>query len=419
MGYLWFEAGDCHVNCHVTLIAPYRNDLERNETIAIMMAVMAVRVFLFTFLFREAVCRVNVDPNMKSFSYAIKAGVLNSGEEQTLYEHNTGQPGVITEQWFTGYGMDKKTTIKIYIDGETEASLDFNLYLAHGIGFGDQNETPNVPWGTKRLGHEANNGAVYNTFRIPFGKSFRVTAKRPHPARFWYIIRGVENYPVVLGDLVLPPNARLKLYKRENVFMRPFEFLNMAHVTGSAGAVFLVTLDATSSDLTFLEGCFRAFIDGSNKTMWLSSGTEDFFLSAFYFEDLKFQGPNSGLTYIDKGNVSAYKFFENDPLLFSKSLDLWWRCSDVDITKDKHGCPNRWPNPSPYADLNQFYNKAKLSKEEKIAVEEIRKGLKKNKELPKNWAAMEKERIAKEGKPYVYATFNSTIVTTYTWVYEW
>ena len=221
---------------------------------------LAVRVFLITFLFREAVSLVNVDPNMKSFSYAIKNGVLNSNEEQTLYEHNTGQPGVITEQWFTGYAMDENTRIRIYIDDETEASLDFNLYLAHGMGFGDQNETPNIPWGTKRLGHEAKNGAVYNTFRIPFGKSFRVTATRPNRAVFWYIIRGVENYPVVVGDLVLPPNARLKLYKRENVFMMPLEFLNMAHVTGSAGAVFLVTLDVASSDLTFLEGCFRAFI---------------------------------------------------------------------------------------------------------------------------------------------------------------
>ena len=385
---------------------------------------MAVRVFLFTFLFREAVSLVNVDPKMKSFSYAIKNGFLNPNEEQTLYEHNTGQPGVITEQWFTGFAMDENTRIRIYIDGETEASLDFNLYLAHGIGFGEQNETPNIPWGTKRLGHEAKNGAVYNTFRIPFGKSFRVTATRPNHAQFWYIIRGVENYPVVLGDLVLPPNARLKLYKRENVFMWPFEFLNMAHVTGSAGAVFLVTLNAVTSvpafpQVSFLEGCYRTFIDGSNKTMWLSSGTEDFFLSAYYFNAGRFQAPNSGLTYIDKGRVSAYKFFENDPLLFSKSLDLWWRCSDVDITKDKHGCPNRWPNPSPYADQNQFYKKAKLSNEEKIAVEEIRKGLKKNEELPKNWAAMEKERITKEGKPYVYATFHSANVTTYTWVYEW
>lgn len=44
----------------------------------------------------------NVAPNMRSFSSAIKGGSIGSNEEKVLYEHNTGQPGVITEQWFTG-----------------------------------------------------------------------------------------------------------------------------------------------------------------------------------------------------------------------------------------------------------------------------------------------------------------------------
>lgn len=32
-----------------------------------------------------------------------------------------------------------------------------------------------------------------------------------------YIVRGVENYPVILGDLQLPASARLKLHKIENI----------------------------------------------------------------------------------------------------------------------------------------------------------------------------------------------------------
>ena len=44
----------------------------------------------------------NVSQNMRSFSSAIKGGSLGANEEKVLYEHNTGQPGVITEQWFTG-----------------------------------------------------------------------------------------------------------------------------------------------------------------------------------------------------------------------------------------------------------------------------------------------------------------------------
>ena len=48
------------------------------------------------------VCGVNVSPDMRSFSSAIKGGLLAKNSEKVLYEHNTGQPGVITEQWFTG-----------------------------------------------------------------------------------------------------------------------------------------------------------------------------------------------------------------------------------------------------------------------------------------------------------------------------
>ena len=40
--------------------------------------------------------------NMRSFSNAIKSGILVPGVELTLYESNIGEPGVITEQWFTG-----------------------------------------------------------------------------------------------------------------------------------------------------------------------------------------------------------------------------------------------------------------------------------------------------------------------------
>lgn len=45
---------------------------------------------------------VPVSNNMRSFSSAIKGGSIKANEEKVLYEHSTGQSGVITEQWFTG-----------------------------------------------------------------------------------------------------------------------------------------------------------------------------------------------------------------------------------------------------------------------------------------------------------------------------
>ena len=382
------------------------------------------QIFLVVCLLQGALALVQVTSNMKSFSSAIKNGYIVSYKEKVLYEHDTGQPGVITEQWFTGGVMNRHARIRIYIDDEVDASLDFNLFIAHGLGFPESDDLKNIPWGTRRIAHTAD-GGIYNTFRIPFSKSFRVTATTQSSGYMWYIIRGVENYPVVLGDLVLPSHTRLRLYKNENFRLKPLDFMNLAYVKSSAGALFMVTLVAESSNLVFLEGCFRAYIDGSNRTTWLSSGTEDFFLSAFYFDKGLYHLSNAGLTYKGKGLISAYKFFENDPVLFTKSFELWWRCSDKDISGDKYGCPNSWPDTTPPRSEHFFKDytamKDKLYRREVLlSKEELYKRLQFfDKELSSTEEMQLKYKIAKEGVQGYLPPMEPTTVTTYTWVYEW
>lgn len=265
-------------------------------------------------------------------------------------------------------GMSANTTIKIYIDNETLPSIEFQLFLGHGIGF--VNSSERVPWNTKRISLDANDG-IYNNYQIPFSKSFRVSATSHDNGDgtfFWYIIRGVYNYPVIVGELELPSNSRLRLYKNERVTLRPFEFLDLVKVQDTSGALFQVTLAAESTNFEYLEGCVRAYIDGGNVT-FLSSGTEDFFLSAFYFNEGVFHSDNSGLTYfLPPGTLSAYKFFETDPLLFKRSLHLKWRCCEI-IGTAPDDCPD-------------------VDKSSSL-------------------------RHSRVGSP------DTTTVTTYTWVYEW
>jgi len=378
---------------------------------------MEMQFFLAMFLLQGSLALVYVQPNMKSFSSAIKNGWIVSNQEKVLYQHDTGEPGVITEQWFTGGVMNQNARIRIYIDGEEDASLDFNLFIAHGLGFPESDELKNIPWGTRRIAHTAN-GGIYNTIRIPFSKSFRVTATTQSSGMMWYIIRGVENYPVVLGDLVLPSHTRLRLYKNENFLLKPLDFMNLAYVKSSAGALFMVTMVAESSNLVFLEGCFRAYIDGSNRTTWLSSGTEDFFLSAFYFNKGLYHLNNAGLTFkSNNSQIAAYKFFENDPLLFTKSLELWWRCSDDIVANDKYGCPNSWPDKTP-SRSDKFFEKYAAMKDELY-----KKSPLSEKELAKELSSMDemqlKYKIAKEGVQAYLPPMQPAKVTTYTWVYEW
>ena len=72
---------------------------------------------------------------MKTFSHAIKGAYCAANEEIELFSYDKG-PGVITEQWYTGYEcLGPSTIIRYYVDNNTAPSIEMNLYMAHSIGF--------------------------------------------------------------------------------------------------------------------------------------------------------------------------------------------------------------------------------------------------------------------------------------------
>eukprot|EP00112_Aurelia_sp_Birch-Aquarium-sp1_P019891 Seg501.6 transcript_id=Seg501.6/GoldUCD/mRNA.D3Y31 product="hypothetical protein" protein_id=Seg501.6/GoldUCD/D3Y31 len=306
-------------------------------------------------------CKPDWPTGLKTFSHAVKQAYCTADTEIDLFSHSNG-PGVITEQWFTGWTcMGPNTIVRYYVDNDKMPAIEMNLYVGHGIGFvaasaADNNKTGSkdsmnvaeevrekihqggsqrfgsdkgVPWGTRRIGHNVPGGALYNTIRIPFQKSIRVTFEAKGQGTYWYIIRGAENYPIVIGDLTLPKNAMLKLYKHENYELQPLEYIVLASTTNKTGLLYQVTLATSSANYEHLEACFRAQIDDNVEFQYLSSGTEDLFLSAYYYSAGIFHTSHSGLTFIQNpGTMSAYKFFEDDPVAFSKSFKLVWRCGE-------------------------------------------------------------------------------------------
>lgn len=102
-------------------------------------------------------------------------------------------------------------------------------------------------------------------------------------------------------------------------------------VSSSAGGLLHeVYMHANGSQFLYLEGCFRSFIDGATQPTWLSSGTEDYFNSADYFNAGLFQSPVSGLTYFNRTShaMSAYRVHDTDPVIFDHGFRLDWRNSD-------------------------------------------------------------------------------------------
>ncbi len=256
--------------------------------------------------------------------------------------------GCLNHMWFGGKWPNyEKMRIRVYVDGEAEASIDMELFLGHGIGFKD----PNGPWGTRRIGKTGQPSGIYNTYRIPFGKHVRVTAQLApgdtRNKRFWYIIRGLENMPLEFNGMRLPDDARLKLYKLEGYTAETLEEFDLCN-TGMAGMLYQVTVAAQSTKLSFLECCVRAYLEGSAEPTMLSSGLEDYFLGTYYFNLGMYYNDVAGLTHMSKANktFSAYRFHEEDPVFFEKGLRLTLRNGEKMSASRLKPKPETWRSPA-------------------------------------------------------------------------
>lgn len=277
-------------------------------------------------------------------------------EEAVLYEHQGA--GCLTHFWFGGnFKGVEDTRIRYYVDGEETPSIDMDLYMGHGIGFNDNH----APWATKHIGKIGKRNGVYNNYRIPFGKSIRVTAQRAPDAdenpQIWWIIRGVENGRVRLGGVELPKEARLKLIRLEDYDAKPLEEFDLCDIAGK-GALYQVTIAAKSDSLTYLEACMRAYLGGAKEPLMLSSGLEDYFLGTYYFDTGKFHADIAGLTHFDRKNrsFSAYRFHDEDPIFFQDGLRLTCRCGETEhgATDATEGYLN--PPPTRYTTYTWVYH---------------------------------------------------------------
>jgi len=255
-------------------------------------------------------------------------------EEQTIYKRKVNTPSAITHWWFAGSPVEN-AIIRFYVDGEVVPSVQVQLDLSDGIGF---DNTSLAPWGNSKIGKGAYDGGNYNNIRIPFYSSIQMTCQQPEDldeGTYWAIVRGVEGIRVTVGDLVLPLTTRLRVYKRR-VMLNPLEKLDIVD-TKQRGLLYYTTLVVGSTlNLNFLEGCFRAYID-NNTMQLLSSGTEDYFDSAYYFDAGTFAFETAGMTYLStthKGEysqvVSMFKFHDSDPIIWKKKLQVClekWRHS--------------------------------------------------------------------------------------------
>jgi hypothetical protein len=234
--------------------------------------------------------------------------------------------------------------------------------LGTGYAFGGYSPYGTTsPPGNSQMGQY---GGIYNNYHIPFGNGIRVTVVAMNPPSsptLWWIISGTSNLPCVVAGYTLPSTARLNLYRNEWLMAQPLQEFNLANIGSGHGMVYQVTVAAQGSNyagnanFNYMEGEFRAYLNGSTNAMPISSGTEDFFLGAGYFhQNQLYDGEPAGLTSLNptagNNSFSAYRLFTQDPLFFQNGLRLTLRCGE-----QINGQTIANPQPTAYATYTWVY----------------------------------------------------------------
>lgn len=281
----------------------------------------------------QRLCRCDApSTDIATFGTAL-AGDEITPNETWVFSHfvASGDFGVMHHFWTTAPNPEENgVVISYYVDGEDTPSIQFQPSLACGVGFNDTQ----APWGTQWFGKGAADGGYFWNFRVPFQKSIVVTAKHltTNVGGFYMIVRGSTNIPITIGDYQIPTNAKLNQYSNGAVF-EPLEFVTIAQVPSGAGVFFMHTIAVRSGTMNFLEGCYHLIYPGQSfPGTLLSSGTEDYFDSGWYFNAGQFHLPVSGFTHFNStGGIawSAYRFHEMDPIVFKNGFTILWRNGDM------------------------------------------------------------------------------------------
>lgn len=243
------------------------------------------------------------------------------------------EPGVIVSLWITIGSRDKnilrKAILNMYWDGEAIPSVEVPIgdFFGSAAGMGEYTHLGlNIPIGLGRYIHfwslpiGCTSGGYYTYFPMPFNKALiKIVNVSELDIDLLYYMIGYISLDNV-DDM-----ARFHAIWRREKYTKlgePYTILiakGKGHYIGTLLA--MEGFDKGSyGGLGFLEGNMEIIADG--EIAYGSTGTEDYFLSGWYFIKGVFNAPFHGLLIKDSENLKilAYRFHIPDPIPFEKEL---------------------------------------------------------------------------------------------------
>ena len=271
-------------------------------------------------------------------------------------------PGIIASLWVTVAGGSKRPVAKDYLrrliiraywDGETSPSIEAPLSCFFGSCYSTNTITNYYHYSSLVMG--TTSGGFYTFLPMPFERAIIEVENCSDldVDKFYYMIGYYEGVDISnMGRLHA-------IWHSENPTTpgKPYLILDASgqgHYLGTVLAMEgLSQTDSPGSGLSFLEGNMMIYTDG--ELAYGSTGTEDYFLSGWYFIKGTFNAPFHGLIIKDEERfrILAYRFHITDPIPFQKDLKAMIHHGEYDEVMAKYESVAYWYQTEPHKEFNR------------------------------------------------------------------
>ena len=289
---------------------------------------------------------------------------------ETLTVLDTDGPGEISHLWFTIASAEryhlKRIVMRIYWDGEETPSVEAPIGDFFGLGLGYY-----VPWQSSVLS-VGSEKSLNCFFPMPYQRHARITltneGKRIVKALYYNVDYRTEAMPLAPGTLYFhaqyrqaqpargwsnkwSKNSQPVVNKRANLTGQDNYVWFEAKGAGQYAGVTMSILQ--NQDDWWGEGDDMFFIDGAKKPSLAGTGSEDYFLGAWGFEDHPFSYQLYGAPVVGKakagGRSSVYRFHLDSPIPFSRSFKATIEHGNANHRSDNFYSVAYWYQIEPHA----------------------------------------------------------------------
>lgn len=281
-------------------------------------------------------------------------------------------PGTIAHIWFTiadnePYNL-KRIVLRMYWDGETDASVETPIGDFFGLGLGEYHT-----WQSEMLS-VGNDKSLNCFFPMPFAHHARITVtnegKQPILALYYNIDYRTYSHPLPPGTLYFHAEYRQAQPNRgwtNNWKTNGDPLVNdKTNPDGNGNYVWMeakghgqyvgVTMSVLQNqDMWWGEGDDMFFIDGSKTPQIVGTGTEDYFLGAWDFGGHPFSYQLYGAPVVGPelagGRSSVYRFHLAQPIPFTRSFKATIEHGNANHRSDNFYSVAYWYQAEPHAPL--------------------------------------------------------------------